>query len=329
DAWQPTKDAFMRQLAAFASCALILAGCARTAADDANPEPSSRYTFWRPAPVEGATEPSQVIANSVASDWRAIEPENLLVMELEDGGRVVIELAPAFAPIHVANIRAFARAGWWNDATIYRVQDNYVAQWGNNEAEVPMPAGIVASPPAEYERPIRGLSIRPLGFPDSYAPMVGHADGWPVAYDPERGEAWLAHCYGAVGVGRDLSPDTGRGGELYAVIGHAPRHLDRNIATIGRVIEGMASLTARPRGTGELGFYAEDRNERPIPIARIRLAADMPASERPRFEVMRSESDAFSAFVTGRANRGGSFFIRPAGGIDLCNVNVPVRPVTR
>lgn len=303
-----------------------LAGCAGTA-EQAEPEPSPRYTFWRPAPVEGATEPSEIVANSLSSDWRPVDPENMLVMDLEDGGRVVIELAPAFAPVHVANVRAFARGGWWNGATVYRVQDNYVAQWGNNEAEVPMPRGVTVPAPAEYERPVKGLSIRPLGFPDSYAAMVGHVDGWPVGYDPERGEAWLAHCYGAVGVGRDLSPDTGSGGELYAVIGHAPRHLDRNIATIGRVIEGISHLSARPRGSGNLGFYEAERNERPFPIARMRLAADLPAAERPRFEVMRSDGEAFSAFVTGRANRGGSFFIRPAGGVDLCNVNVPVRRV--
>ena len=317
----------MRQPAAFALLAAsILASCAQRP-NAAEPEPSARYTFWRPAPVEGATEPSEVVTNSTAADWRAVEPDNMLVMDLQDGGRVVIELAPAFAPVHVANVRAFARGGWWNGATIYRVQDNYVAQWGNNEADVSAPAGITASPPAEYERPMAGLSIRPLGFPDSYAPMVGHSGGWPVAYDPERGEAWLTHCYGSVGVGRDLSPDTGSGGELYAVIGHAPRHLDRNIATIGRVIEGIQHLTARPRGTGNLGFYDEAKSERPIPIARVRLGTDIPAGERPRFEVMRSESEAFSAYVTGRANRGGSFFIRPAGGVDLCNVNVPVRRV--
>jgi peptidylprolyl isomerase len=314
----------MRQLAAATALALI-AGCAAHTADESVAETSSRYTFWRPAPVEGAPEPSEVVAASRAADWQAIADEDLLVMDLQDGSRVVIQLAPQFAPVHVANIRALARGDWWNGANLYRVQDNYVAQWGNNESERGLPAGVAQAPPAEYVRTLEGLSIRPLGFPDSYAPMVGHVDGWPVAYDPERGEAWLTHCYGSVGVGRDLDPDTGTGGELYAVIGHAPRHLDRNIATIGRVIEGIASLSARPRGTGNLGFYDEARNERPIPIARIRLASDIAAAERPRFEVMRSDSDAFSAFVTGRANRGGSFFIRPAGGIDLCNVNVPVR----
>ena len=304
----------------------FLAAC--TTASPEAAEPSPRYTFWRPAPVEGAIEPSDVIARSTAADWRSIDPDNLLVMDLADGGRVVIELAPDFAPVHVANIRAFARAGWWNSATVYRVQDNYVAQWGNGDAQGELPSGVVRTPPAEYDRALAGLPLRPLGFPDSYAPVAGHSNGWPIAWDPENGRAWLTHCYGAVGVGRDLSPDTGTGGELYAVIGHAPRHLDRNIATVGRVIEGIGLLAARPRGTGNLGFYDAARGETPIPIRALRLASDMPAAERPRFEAMRTESDAFSAYVTGRANRGGTFFIRPAGGIDLCNVNVPVRRVT-
>jgi cyclophilin family peptidyl-prolyl cis-trans isomerase len=287
---------------------------------------SAQPAAWRPRPITGATEPAEVIANSAAADWRAIDPENLLVMDLAEG-RVVIELAPDFAPVHVANMRRFARAGWWNEATIYRVQDNYVAQWGNGDAAVAMPDGVVAAPPAEYERPTAGLAIRPLGFPDSYAPAAGHAGGWPVGYDPRRRRAWLTHCYASVGVGRDLAPSTGTGGELYAVIGHGPRHLDRNIATIGRVIEGMALLSARPRGTGALGFYLADRGEAPIPIRGLRLAADMPQNERPRFEAMRSDTATFSAYVRGRANRGGAFFQVPAGGVDVCNVNVPVRRI--
>ena len=309
----------MRRLAAIAARSLLAAFVAACA-----PSPAA----WRPAPVQGATEPAEVIAASAAPDWRPIDPENLLVMDLAGGGRVVIELAPDFAPVHIANMRRFARAGWWNEANIYRVQDNYVAQWGNGDAEVALPQGVAAQPPAEYERPLAGLALRPLGYPDAYAPMAGHAGGWPVAWDPARNMAWLAHCYGSVGVGRDVAPSTGTGGELYAVIGHSPRHLDRNIATVGRVVEGMALLSARPRGTGNLGFYLAERGEAPIPIARIRLAADMPAAERPEFEVMRSDSAAFSAYVLGRANRGGTFFQVPAGGVEICNVNVPVRRAT-
>ncbi|MBV8685949.1 MAG: peptidylprolyl isomerase [Alphaproteobacteria bacterium] len=306
-----------------ALCAL--SACAATQSGPVEPQPSARYAFWRPAPVADAQEPAKAIAEAPAEAWRPVDPENLLLLDLKEGGRVVIELAPDFAPVHVANIRAFARAGWWDNASIYRVQDNYVVQWGNGDAKVALPAGVAKQPPAEYDRPLAGLAVRPLGYPDSYAPMVGHAGGWPVAYDPESGRAWMTHCYGYVGVGRDLAPDTGTGGELYAVIGHAPRPLDLNIALVGRVVEGMGLLAARPRGTGPLGFYEDPRQN--VPIARIRLAADLPAAERPRFEVMRTESEAFSRYVTGRANRGGEFFRRPAGGVDVCNAPVPVRKV--
>lgn len=306
---------------ALAAC--LLAACNQATGTAAEAEASSRYTFWRPAPVEDAVEPSETLANAPAAAWRTIDPQNLLVMDLADGSRVAIELAAEFAPVHVANIRALARAGYWNGSAIYRVQDNYVVQWGVNESDKPLPAGVVKTPPAEYFRPLTGLDVRPLGYPDSYAPMVGHANSWPVAYDPEAGAAWLAHCYTSVGAGRDLSPDTGTGGELYAVIGHAPRHLDRNIATVGRVVDGMERLTARPRGTGNLGFY-EDRAQ-DVRIARVRLAADIPTGERPAYEVLRSDHPAFGAYVTGRANRGGTFFDVPAGGVDLCNAPVPVR----
>ena len=311
--------------AAAALVLVLLTGCATTGAKDeaAEPKPSARYTFWRPAPVLDAPDPNQTVASAPAKAWRPIDPDNLLLVDLKDGGRIAIELATDFAPIHVANVKAFARGGWWDGAAVYRVQDNYVAQWGNGDAKGALPQGVAPKPPAEYDRPLAGLEIRPLGFPDSYAPMVGHVNGWPVGYDPERGRAWLTHCYGTVGVGRDLAPDTGTGGELYAVIGHAPRHLDLNIAVVGRVVEGIALLSARPRGTEALGFYKEPAQQ--IPIARARLASQLPEGERPRFEVLRTDSQPFSAYVTGRANRGGEFFQRPAGGVDLCNALVPVR----
>jgi peptidylprolyl isomerase len=315
-----------KALAVSASLGFLLASCTTTppvVADAPEAEPSSRYTFWRPAPVLEAKEPADVIKEAPASAWRPVDPQNLLIMELRNGGQVAIELVTDFAPIHVANIRALARGGWWNPATVYRVQENYVVQWGLNESNKPFPAGVVKLPPAEYDRPLTGLDIRPLGFPDSYAPMVGHAGGWPVAFDPESGRAWLAHCYGMVGVGRDLHPDTGSGGELYATTGHSPRQLDRNIALVGRVLEGLERLTAHPRGSEALGFIKDPKKH--IPIRRITLAADMPAASRPAYEVMRTDTETFSAYVTGRANRSGQFFRVPAGGVDLCNAPVPTR----
>ena len=275
------------------------------------------------APATKLLTPSDIVAQAPASAWKTIPADDLLVIDLKSGGRVVIQLAPAFAPVHVANIKALARGHYWDGATVYRVQDNYVAQWGQNESDKPWPAGVTAKPPAEYTRALHGLSIKPLGSLDPYAPGAGFADGWPVAYSPKAGWADLTHCYASVGVGRDLSPDTGTGGELYAVIGQAPRQLDRNIALVGRVIDGIDHLSSLPRGTGDLGFYKDKAED--VPIASVRLASEMPGGSRPSYEYMDTTSPSFAHYLHVRANRHDSFYEHPAGGVDLCNVQVPVR----
>jgi peptidylprolyl isomerase len=275
------------------------------------------------APAKKLLTPNDIVTSAPASAWRTIAADDLMVMDLANGGRIVVQLAPAFAPVHVANIKALARGKYWDGATVYRVQDNYVAQWGLNESDRPWPAGVNAKPPAEYTRALKGLGVTPLGSPDAYAPGAGFADGWPVAYSPKEGWVNLAHCYATVGVGRDLSPDTGTGGELYAVIGNAPRQLDRNIAVVGRVVDGIDKLSVLPRGTEALGFYKEKAQY--VPIARIRMATDMPPGDQPSYEVMDTGSPSFGEYLRLRANRHDDFYIRPAGGVDLCNVQVPVR----
>ncbi len=267
--------------------------------------------------------PNDVVAQAPASSWKDIPADDLMVIDLKNGGRVVVQLAPAYAPVHVSNIKALARTGYWNGATVYRVQDDYVAQWGLNDSDKPWPAGVVAKPPAEYVRPLKGLQVTPLGSPDPYAPGAGFADGWPIAYNVKANWANLAHCYASVGVGRDLTPDTGTGGELYAVIGHGPRQLDRNIALVGRVVDGIDRFSTLPRGTEALGFYKDKAQY--VPIASIRIASDMPSGERPAYQYMDTESATFARYLHLRPNRHDDFYVRPAGGVDLCNVQVPVR----
>ena len=267
--------------------------------------------------------PTDIVAAAPAAAWRTIAPEDLLVMTLKGGGRVVIQLAPAFAPVHVANIRKFAAANYWQGAAVYRVQDNYVAQWGINEAKRALSAGAVAHPPAEYVRSARGLAITPLGSPDPYARSVGFSRGWPVALYQD-GTASLTHCYGAVGVGRDLHPDTGTGGELYAIIGHATRQLDRNIAIVGRVVAGIEQLSALPRGSEAMGFYKEGFVAKLI--VGMTLASALPPANRPSFQYLDTASARFARYLQVRKNRNDDFYRVAAGGVDLCNVSVPVRP---
>lgn len=257
---------------------------------------------------------AEILDASPAADWRPLDPASTLYLDL-DGGRVIVELAPAFAPRHVEAIQSMVRAGA-SDAAINRVQDNFVVQWNLTSTPQPTLAG-------EFTRPDDpALGFTPLPDGDVYAPEAGFASGMPAARDG-KGAIWLVHCYGMVGVGRENAADSGTGAELYAIIGHAPRHLDRNITVVGRVVAGMELLSSLPRGKGAMGFY--ESPARPIPFRAVRLAADVPAAERQSLEVLRTDSPTFAALVESRRNRQDDFYHVPAGAIDVCSVPIPVR----
>ncbi|HZO24197.1 MAG TPA: peptidylprolyl isomerase [Steroidobacteraceae bacterium] len=292
-----------------------------TPAAAAPPKPAAAPTKT----AETARKPpttASVIAASTASDWRPLDERHTLYMELPSG-RVIIELAPQFAPHHVANIEALAREGYYDGLAIVRAQDNYVVQWADPEGKRSV-KNAQRTLAAEFERPSRGVPFTPLPDPDTYAPEVGFSDGFPAAVDPKFGRAWLVHCYGMVGAGRDNDVDSGGGTELYAVIGQAPRHLDRNVTLVGRVVQGMELLSTLPRGTGALGFY--EKSEQRLPIKSIRVAADVPPAERTELEVLRTDTPTFAAYVEARRNRREEWFKVPAGRVDVCNVPVPSRP---
>lgn len=291
---------------------------------------------------EAAPSPGQIVDAAPAKDWIAIAPSDLLVMDLAADAagkprRVVIQLMPApFSQGWVENIRKLAAAHWWDETSVNRVQDNYVVQWGDAIEKKALPDELVEVAESDYvQRTVAGsdqsvVLWHPKNYlEDVYAQRTQFDSGWPYAFeiseDTRTLMRWPVHCYAMVGVARNLSPDTGTGAELYTVIGHAPRHLDRNIALVGRVISGIEHLSSLPRGTGALGFY-EDAAQR-VPIMAVRLASELPDRDRPSFEYLSTESDSFARYADARANRRDPFFIRPAGGADICNIPVPVRPV--
>jgi peptidylprolyl isomerase len=292
------------------------------------PEPAPAAPAAEPAPKAAAAPPTsaEVLAAAAPSDWRPLEPESTLYVELP-GGRVVIELAPAFAPRHVENVKKLARSGYFDGLAVLRSQENYVVQWGDPLGGEEGARAIAGAEPvlsAELDRATaEDLPFTPLPDGDVYAPEVGFSAGFPAARDPGTKRAWLAHCYAMVGAGRGDSADSGSGAELYVVIGHAPRHLDRNVTLLGRVVRGMEALSTLPRGTGALGFY-EDPAEH-VPVASIRVAADLPEAERTPLELLRTDTATFEAWVAARRHRRESWFLDPVGKIELCNVPLPVR----
>lgn len=275
----------------------------------------------------GPRTTAQILDQSPDGDWRPLAAEDTLQLELP-GGRVVIALAPAFAPAHAANLRALAREGYFDGLAVVRAQDNFVVQWGDPEAgeagrERPVRSAQRTLQP-EFTRPSAGLPFTPLPDGDVFAPEVGFSASLPVARQGPAGQAWLAHCYGMVGAGRDVAADSGGGTELYVVIGHAPRQLDRNVTVVGRVVQGMELLAALPRGPSPMGFYADPALR--TPIRSVRVAADLPPGERTSLEVLDTSSATFAALVEARRNRRDPWYLVPAGRIDLCSVPLPVRP---
>ena len=319
-----------------AAIALVLA--APVAAQDKRAEPPT---------------PASVVAAAKPGEWQAIDPGDLLVMNLAPDAKgarrqVIIQLIPPpFDQGWVGNVRTLAKAHWWDGTSVYRVVDNWVAQWGDGEDDPkkakPLPAGIRAVPESEYTAPmeckvylfqkkvLKEQCDPPFTALDPIDPydmkgQAGFSAGWPVAVAlaSSGNQAWPVHCYGTVGVARDLE-STGTGAELYAVIGQAPRQLDRNIAVVGRVIEGIENLSTLPRGHGENGVYDDPALR--VPIVSVRLGSELPAAEQPHFEYLASDSPSFTAYVHVRANRNDAFYKVPAGGVDVCNVQVPIRRV--
>ena len=275
------------------------------------------------APAWSAPEPprtfGEVLDDATEDDWASIPPEDLLVLRI-GGHDVVIELAPAFAPKNVANVRTLVTEDYFDGLAIVRSQDNYVVQWADPEASRPL-GSARERVKVELDQPLRKLAVTRLDATDAYADQVGFVDGFPVAAEGKR--VWLTHCYGMVGVARGDAADSGNGSSLYVVTGHAPRHLDRNITLVGRVIDNIEVLSTMPRGSGPLGFYEGDDVK--VPLESAHLASELPMGERPVWQRLRTDTETFAALVASRQTRSESWFLDPVGRIGLCNMPLPRR----
>src|SRR6185437_7271926 len=119
-----------------AALAALLACAAASAASPPAETPGSALTT------------AAVLAASAPSDWRPLDPQNTLYLELASG-RVVIEMAPQFAPHHVANVSALARGHYYDGVAIVRSQDNYVVQWADPTGKKPV-GSAARTVPAEF-----------------------------------------------------------------------------------------------------------------------------------------------------------------------------------
>ena len=266
-------------------------------------------------------------------DFRSPDPENLVVIDTTYG-RVVVELAPEFAPEHVKRLKALIRANFYDGKSFYRVVDGFVAQGGAGEGTAATggaakDAALKQWPmlKAEFDAPLGNAVFTPLGNADPFAPEVGHIDGFPVARDAKAGRMWLVHCPGTFAFARDNGPDTATT-EFYIVIGQAPRRLDRDLTAFGRVIDGMQYLQKLNRGDPDIDNGVIKDPAKRDAIVRMRVVADMPEEAQPQLQVLRTESAAFAQVKEERRNPTSPFYFRkPPPILDICLTPVAVKRV--
>lgn len=269
-------------------------------------------------PLEGKQSSAEILTKSAPSDWRTLDPENLLYIDLERG-RVVIELSAHFAPDHVAQIKTLAKQEFYNGLSFYRVIDGFVAQGGDLFEGRDIGNAIAALSP-EFTQPVTdAMKFTPLHDPDGYASQVGFVDTLPVGVDETGKRAWLLHCTGAFAFGRNNEPGTAST-EFYITL-QPQRYLDRNLTVAGRVIKGMEHLQ-KLRRVLPAENSGDDLGET---IRSIQIAADVSADDRETLQILDSSTETFAAYVEARRNRPEGFFVYRPNHVDICQIPIPVR----
>jgi peptidylprolyl isomerase len=254
------------------------------------------------------------------SDWRAVDPENIIYIETESG-RAVFELNPDFAPNHVKRVKDLIRDKHYDGAPAYRVIDGFVVQFGPGvEGEEGIP-----TLKAEFSRSINTEAPFVLAQePEFFTPQTGFIKGFPVGRDPSRNLEYLVNCRGTINFSRGGANDAVA--HLAIMTGQAPRHLDNNTSQFGRVLMGMEHLIKFRLGDETNGGVIESPEDMDH-IKRIRIAADLPEEDQTKLMVMKTDTDAFRMVIEGQRHRDrDNWFINPtAEVVDVCYTKVPVK----
>lgn len=271
--------------------------------------------------LEGKQAPSKILANAQASDWRPLDPEETLYIELERG-TVIVALSTQLARAHVEQVKALAREGFYDGLSFYRVIDGFVAQGGDvlEQREITNAASAMT---AEFDQSFDdSIDFSALSDPDGYAAQVGFIDSLPAGVSRDRKTVWHLHCTGAFAFGRTNEKDSAAT-EFYITL-QPQRYLDRNLTVFGRVIYGMEHVQALRR-VAPAQSEGDDLGET---ILSIRVGADAPETQRVALEIFRSGTSTFESFVESRRNRPEEFFYHRPDHADICALPIPVRAIT-
>lgn len=249
------------------------------------------------------------VAALADNGMRTVEAERLLVIDTNKG-RILVEMNPDIAPLHVERIRRLAGEGFYDGVKWHRVIDGFMAQTGD-------PTGTGEGESA-YEDLKAELTFRRKAGSNFTAvatpagSQVGFIGSLPVVTQPEHYmarswdngvHAWGTYCAGVAGMARDNEEDSAN--SQFFLMREAYPSLDKRYSIWGRVIAGqdvVNSLKSSPLPSGVV--------EDPDVMLRARMADQLSAQERPNVRVTDTGSNAFAAEVANvRAARGADFSV--------------------
>jgi peptidylprolyl isomerase len=253
------------------------------------------------------------------TDWRAVPAENLLVIDTTKG-RILVELAPEIAPLHVERIRLLARNGFYDNLVWHRVIDWFMAQTGD---PLGTGEGQSAYPDLKAEFTFRRDPAMPFApAAEQTGARIGFLRSLPVQTQPDAAFAvtgdgkvhgWGLYCPGVAGMARDEGNDTAN--SQFFLMRQAYPALDKRYTIWGATVSGLDVVRSLQVGDGENGMMAQAQPDR---MTRVRVASDLPDAERPSVQVLSTESPRFRALVQEvRATRGADF--------SICDVTLPVQ----
>lgn len=229
------------------------------------------------APAFAQTAPS--------ADWRAVAPENLLVIDTAKG-RILVELEPRMAPQAVNRIRTLADQGFYDGLKFHRVIPDFMAQTGDPQgtgqggSDLPDLAG-------EFEfRRGRDAGFVPVGA--SSAGQLGLIGSVPVITQPDaqmmitadfKAAAQGLFCPAVAGMARANSPDSANS-QFFLMTG-PKEDLNGRYTPFGRVVAGMDVVRALKAGNEAQNGQVEN----PDVMTRVRTASALPESGRPAVRV--------------------------------------------
>jgi len=255
---------------------------------------------------------------AVASDWRTVPAENLLVIDT-NRGRILVEMTPDAAPLHVERMRLLARRGFFDGIVFHRVIDGFMAQTGD-----PLGTGEGQSPYPDLKAEFTFRRGPETPFAEVAAP-AGMAEGFvnslPIQTQPTalmattadgKVHGWGTYCPGVAGMARDEANDSAN--SQFFLMRQPYPALDKRYTIWGRVVSGLDVVRAIKVGDGDNGMVTAE----PDRMTRVRIASDLPETERPVVQVMDAASVAFRTLVqTVRTERGADF--------SICDVDLPVQ----